>query len=115
MTREELIAALERAEGPSRELDEAIDYMALEQGWRQERPTYHGLAYTSSLDAALTLVPDELWRSILHAPPFGRATVSLRTGGITDPKTTEWMGNAITPASALCIAAIRARGEAGDA
>jgi hypothetical protein len=119
MTREELIAALERADGGEQdELIRCALRFALMQGWITVATWDRAVrmcdaeAYES---AALTLVPDELWRSILHAPPFGKATVSLRTGGITDPKTKEWMGHAITPAIAICIAAIRARGEAGDA
>jgi len=107
MTREELIAALERAEGPSRELDEAIDYMALEQGWRQERPTYHGLAYTSSLDAALTLV--RKWAGLLLVQlPDGKWQAAFYGGGGAK-------AIGATPVIAVCIVGLRARGEAGDA
>jgi len=82
MTRAELIAKLEAAEGASRELDAEIDILALESGGRQERymtpdTTPH---YTSSIDDALTLYREH--------PAF----VS------TDPRQ-------------VCIAALKARNE----
>ena len=119
MTRDELIAALEKATGPSRELDEELDRIRNPDEWfmrdchAPEGNSVWGWDsphYTASIDAALTLVPDELWRSILHAPNVGKATVSLRTGGLTDPNTKEWMGYACTPAIAICVAALKERG-----
>jgi len=94
MTLAELIAALERAEGPSRELDDEIDLMALETGWRQERMIYGSPNYTASLDAALTLVPEGAGFALMgRAAKVGRET-----------------SKGATTAIALCIAAIRARG-----
>lgn len=66
MTREELIAALERAEGPSWELD--VEIMCLVyadlkptlhlEGWYSAfGDRLHVENYTSSIDAAITLVP----------------------------------------------------------
>lgn len=104
MTREELIAALEAAEGPSRELDLWV--------WAQFEPVrariidgvLHEFAsyfvkrgncylpfdpldsraprYTASLDAAMTLVPDG-WLVSIYEQPWGPSgslfTVTLRT------------------------------------
>ena len=56
MTRAELNAALEAAEGPNRLLDEDIDDFALAAGQRQERLCQMAAPhYTSSLDAAMML------------------------------------------------------------
>ena len=107
MTLPDLIAALERAEGPSPYLDEVIDDMALERGWRQERATYHGLTYTSSIDAALTLVPVGRDWHVQKNP-----SVSAAWALVEMPDRTQWgtnMHKAATPAIALCIAALKAR------
>jgi len=114
MTRAELIAKLEAAEGPSRELDAEIDILALESGWREERymtpdTTPH---YTSSIDAALTLVPEGLRWRVSYVPVHQFASASVADGSILSPNTKEWEGKHTTPASALCIAALKA-GEKG--
>lgn len=63
--------------------------------------------YTASIDAALTLVPEGLLRSlIIYAD---RAHAFIRTGSVLNPATKEWTGYAATPAIALCIAALQAR------
>lgn len=73
MTREELIAALETATGPSRELDVEIGLLLAPEGAHRtpDRPAgTYAIApgecrqapwFTASLDAALTLVPEGMW------------------------------------------------------
>lgn len=66
MTPTELLAALEGATGPSRELDAEI---AASEGWTRfsdywlspsgRQRQYHPPAYTASLDAALTLYKEK--------------------------------------------------------
>lgn len=123
MTKEELIAALEKATGPDRELDADIVRVAFNAGvtWRSTQYTmevfpavhweaphpYAGMsepvpAYTASIDAALALVPDGHQSVIWTA---GGADVFPATPGLHAYDTTY----AATPAIALCIAALRAR------
>jgi hypothetical protein len=97
MTREELIAALEAATGPSWELDgficEAVGAVKPEATPHWEWPP----RYTASIDAALTLVPEGASGAI----EFGNHTQACVVGG-------PWCDGA-TPAIALCIAALKAR------
>jgi hypothetical protein len=113
----DLITRLEAATGPSFTLEKEI--------LRAVNPNASMLSvpnnYTSSLDAALTLVP-EGWQS--YTADFsieGRARWSLQ-GTRTQWRTNDdgdkepgddWyaMGIGSTPALAICIAALRARGE----
>lgn len=124
-----LAARVEAAEGPSRELDaeicahilrsasdqfglgctfevqqsstdetswSVVTYANVQKSDRQSPP-----AYTSSLDAAMTLVPE------------GRsATISIRkpAAACIDGPRQNWC-YANTPALALCAAALRARGD----
>lgn len=117
---------IERAEGPSRELDAEI---ALAAGWTERvhgNPSFkvrscqdptgkqyqHGLVawaprYTASIDAAMTLVPEpaEWTLSVVNDEP---CLVTIPAPGT--------MGDAIhtlaaTPALALCAAALRARAQ----
>ena len=100
-----LIAALEAATVGSRELDERI---ALHVGWavQPDGQAQAGIpAYSTSLDAALTLVPDgRTWR--INSPPLWlenglfRANVINVSGHECD---------AATPALALCCAALRSK------
>lgn len=131
----DLIAKLEAAEGPSRELDAEIvrqstaNCVGVERGpiggdaqhyeewlFRFDPPRswvdswLHVPRYTSSLDAALTLVPEGWMVELWLAQPT---------------ETQQWHSNAVvyyerrrasrgegaTPAIALSIAALRARGE----
>lgn len=103
MTITELIAALEAADKPSRELDASIGSLI---------GTYVGFEppprYTSSIDAALTLLPDgAMWRLGRHLVPDDQPehAYSARVGG---PRYYDHS----SPAIALCIAALRAREEA---
>lgn len=116
MTLSELIAALERADGPSRELDSAIcAEMGLENwtaaewaeavsGVGREHWSIPGsLPYTSSIDAALTLVPEGCYWAVYRS---GMAYVKPDEDG---PQERD-LAAAATPALALCIAALKARG-----
>lgn len=124
-TLNDLIARLEAAEGPSRELDaritavlnnpgkpfEEINWIAAEAAWGA-----HAFPlYTASIDAAMTLVPKG-WHILLSDWEHAK----LRERGpwqciITQPGTRDTFeprfrcDHAPTPALALCIAALRAR------
>ena len=125
-TLDDLIARLETAMGPSRELDALIHrHVVMDdegvvgglcaEGWVcgvGENPTRSPL-YTASLDAALTLVPkgcdvnlrigyagDYVGASVVHSIP-GKVVI-----GTTRGKCERLDGHA---ALALCIAALRAR------
>lgn len=127
MDRADLIAALEKAEGPSRELDIEIA-LAIEPGevvWKQvsgsmevhpsikrARSNYiggyafeHVPNFTASLDAALSLVPTTSWgveetRAKHHGKPLAWCM-----NNVLGPRS---IGVGATPAIALCIAALRA-------
>lgn len=134
MTKDELIAALEAATGPSRELDRHIARLI---GWHRVEPRHtrsthgawiapadwigamsdgspmldslHGTtmhpdvpAYTASIDAALTLVPEGCeWSR--HRGANDRMTMQVDGPGYIGRH-----GQGATPAIALCIAALRA-------
>lgn len=118
----DLIAKLSAATGPSRELDAEIAVVVNggEIVWKQTRYTMeqhparryasaqhiggygfdHVPEYTASLDAALTLVPDEYdW-------VIGKTNSGLTVYAKVGPNIEEF---ADTPALALCIAALKAR------
>lgn len=101
-----LIERLEAASGPDRDLDMRIADLGRE--WKLPGSATPGYApmFTASLDAALTLVPEgHKW--VLHSD--GCAGVKLCDMGDDDdlPTGEDW---AATPALALCIAALKARG-----
>jgi len=97
MTHAELIAALEKADGPSGILDMHIAN-ATDKPHRE---------YTSSIDAALTLVPEGwCWNTGMQNEEY-----------TTRPRAYCWkpappkdpvMRDAATPALALCVAALKA-------
>lgn len=99
---EELIARLEAAEGADRELDVEIWRAVGSSTELRFRPEY-----TASIDAALTLVPEEcLWR-IGHEgddSPGHFLAVAMPLGP-------QVHATAITPALALCMAALKARAQ----
>lgn len=121
-----LLALAERCEtatGPDRELDGAI-YIAvlipaeragrIDQnggfvGWWPKDGPYVGArevpAYTASLDAALTLVP-EGWHWSADSRRFGYVRGRGPQDGAPDPE--GWARGTATPALALCAAALRA-------
>ena len=134
MTREELIAALEKAEYSSEKLDKQIgEFM----GWRYERRDVTGHwrwvrintnpveargalpEYTSSIDAALTLVPEGWSRSIgemMGLPEKIRWMAHIRDhrpeSVDSAGRSIKWKeGEAPTPAIAICIAALKARAD----
>lgn len=93
MTLPELIAALERAEGPSRALDDAIEML------RPDHMREHHRRYTASIDAALSLVPEgHEW--VLDSQGLAAILFANRASHAAHAK---------TPAIALCIAALKAR------
>ena len=131
MTLPELIAALEAATEPSRELDAEIAIavrLAPEgPGWWRSKPTWtwkhasHGPNvepwaapnYTASLDAALTLVPGGLFWGVSagkltpREPLYGASILAPKDNALGDV-----LGEGESSASAaiaLCIAALRAR------
>lgn len=106
MTLSQLIERLEGAAGPSRELDRAI-YDAVE--WLQ-RPEDEPPAYTASVDAALTLVP-EGWTALecrSHGN-FARWTVEISRIDNTGNYEEAQIGRHATWPIALTIAALKAR------
>lgn len=128
MTRSELIAALEKATEPSRKLDLDI-YLASNGLTQYEQVVWHGAnpviryypgppgaeyrgipRYTTSLDAALTLVPRG-WASVVYIETDGSGDV--RIGKYTGDES--FMDVGITPAVAVCIAALHAMEATDDA
>ena len=126
MMREELISALEKATGPDRDLDgeiaaavwgahtewEQANYtmdIYLVVHWAPPHP-YAGMkepcpAYTASIDAALTLVPDGArWCVGRYVVPDGEEA-SEYAARVDGPR----FYDAASPAIALCIAALKAR------
>ena len=101
----DLITRLEAATGPSFTLEQEI--------LRAVNPNASMLSvpnnYTSSLDAALTLVPEGWrWHSYYWPRKDEPKIMSLVTN---EPHVGIAHGKAATPALAICIAALRARGE----
>lgn len=103
MTNEELLAALEAATGPSRELDAAIQ-CALDLPPRHFGAGGRCNAFTLSVDAALLLVPDD-WRIWRMAQPDRCG--EWKACAISDCDYVE--GQHVELPIALCIAALRAR------
>ena len=119
MNRDELIAALEKAEGPSRELDAHLS-LILNDGWQYHAPGFiwqPGCGsinsqrlpvrrYTESIDAALTLVGGAGWTAEF-VDDDDEYRVSVWDGD-------RWRNghSRHSAAIALCIAALKARGGA---
>lgn len=120
----DLIARLERAEGADRGLDSAIHAEMLLTGWTPEfwdesladpeliNPSIpEARPYTSSLDAALTLVPEGLdWLICSRRRNFQDGYyVHIMNGDVNrDGRSVSEAWHPI-PAIALCIAALKAR------
>lgn len=106
---DELIARLEKATGPDRELDADIMYFEIERGAgikvaRIPSLTETANHYTLSIDAAITLVPEE------HNADVIRFSNSKGHANVKQHMTEAGhLGNGATPAIALCIAALKAR------
>lgn len=105
---DDLIARLERATEGSRELDfeiaEYLDKIGVKYATTIEG---HTPEWTQSLDAALSLVPEGNWQWQLRQDP-GCYRAGIVGGEI--PNMTIFRGEGPSPALALCIAALRARG-----
>lgn len=107
-----LLSLAERVEaltGADREVDAEIDCLLRFKDLRPASPADFGgqaEAYTSSLDAAMTLVRHDTWWKIKAAWPQGRqgCRASLWVNGRMDPV----RGEAATPALALVAASLRA-------
>jgi len=112
-----LIARLEAASGPSVELDEeirvAVDAENINYWPAEFAPTvgtYEGpVAYTASIDAALTLVPEGLF--FLFGIGRVRSGEPLAAAQIMRPVTLDQVAEAEadTLPIAICIAALKAR------
>lgn len=118
----DLIARLEKATGPDRELDEAIVIEApITKAFLRGNKFggFEVLPYTASLDAALTLVPEGWQWQVSNrapAPHAGRAYLNNRElfhiggGGLSpNPAYRGSEETAATPAIAVCIAALNIR------
>lgn len=131
MTIDELITKLEKADGPSRELDaeiaRAVGYDVRTdrampgrfffepvkgESWKDVPP------YVSSIDAALTLAPendDREYRVVIWTGYRPAARVLYRVpdataeGGYAHGALNDWEVRGATPALAVCIASLRAR------
>ena len=132
-----LIARLEAAEGPSRELDAEIAALCVigpsQDVWAE--PDSPGMVrvlgcgsissqsvrarrYTASLDSALSLVPEGVWTTIDHyfmsdeRPDIWRVWLKRPIGfDGKRPKIIEYFSKAPTPALALTAAALKARAQ----
>ncbi len=112
---DQLIAELEAAPEGSRKLDGPLFRLHIMPGtdWEKNKglwwpcettfcERYEVRPYTTSLDAAMTLVPEGLCWEVEAGPKIGAvACVGTRYGPME--------GTGTTPALTLCIAALRAR------
>lgn len=111
----DLIERLEAATGPDRKLDVGIEraignapYCEVDwPGWEKSCPHY-----TGSLDAAMSLIPEERWRVYALQEPYLTSKMDWFCG--LDHRTEHYkhgsqIGEAATPALAICIAALKAR------
>lgn len=121
----ELAERLERATGPDRELDKAIHGLLFPPrpvATDEDQPPpgfgsgflsgdYWGSGYTSSIDAAMTLVP-EGWDRIEQEQSRERAwaRITVHRNGFAP----QYESRAATPALALCAAALRALAQSGE-
>lgn len=101
-----LIARLEIADRPDARLDRAIA-LAVDTFQPPDRgsPVGNWLAYTASVDAALTLVTPLCWARVQTA-----TRDAIPMAWVTNEKDEHcYEGYGATPAVALCIAALKAR------
>lgn len=130
LDRADLIDRLEKAAGHDDGLNDAI---AVSQGWKPHRTKVDDLEfttwttpsgekrslcpwYTSSIDAALALVPEGwAWR-VMQEGPFATGRASKPRAELAEPVDEFGPGvgvraqvEAATPAIALCIAALKVR------
>jgi len=121
----DIIERLEKAEGPSRELDAEIwERLGLVDEkhcarWRamdgrkdltRERfVRAWAPEFTESLDAALTLVPEGWSWKLVHEPHDGLYRVVMRQAPRLEIVALAYVVTKATPALALCLAALKAR------
>lgn len=114
----DLISRLEKATGPDGELDGDI---AVTMGLYAKRPVVcTPPAYTASIDAALTLVPEGWWWGVTKGAddiglPVDQSPENFSAGCWPEPGSFQKRYWAKTPAIALCIAALKARTLSDDA
>jgi hypothetical protein len=110
-----IIAKLEAATGPNRNLDALIaDAIGLPV---PNDPAGWPLRYSESIDAALTLVPEGWAWSVREGGCYATGKKLLPRAELAEPIETEFgpgvgvraQNNAATPAIALCIAALKVR------
>lgn len=114
-----LIERLSRATGPDRELDALVHEAAglpfvmeywSESSTEQTRNLSRVPQYTRSIDAAMTLVPEEDSSNFeVCLEQHKRRTRTYWTVVIGHMRFDAWFAKASTPAIALCIAALSAR------
>lgn len=104
---DDLIARLEKATEGSMELDDAI-HLSLGEKLSDDDSIVFVPFYTTSLDAALSLVPEGHSKDMAECPENG-AVVRVYFGPIRENSAGEPTGRANTLALALCIAALKAR------
>jgi len=106
---DELIAKLETATGPDRELDIAIAYACLPLHHSGRWSVVTAPAFTESLNAALSLVPEE-WTAWELRSSGRKTRFSADLSRLTECDAGEdWAhGRGPTPALAICVAAIKA-------
>lgn len=113
--RDSLLALAERCEreDPSYELDCKIEHLAEPE---RARHIANARPYTSSLDAAVTLVPKRRWKGVgpelmsqqYHQADSGNWWAELRDGVCTSFNVA-FLGRAKTLPIAICAASLRAR------
>ena len=113
----ELAAKCEAAAGPDRALDSAIWYAVVERiepGERRDRDMVgRWPAYSASIDAAMTLVPEGMLYALANAhvdDPRGEHSVGKGSAIVGPPMMRDGEPTqAATAALALCAAALKAR------
>lgn len=101
MTNEELIAALEAADGPSFTLEQEIFRSINPHATKLSIPNN----YTASIDAALMLVPEGMTIGLMSVGDVYHFGIG------ENDRQAQFYAVASHPAIAICIAALKARGE----
>ena len=111
----DLIARLEKATGPDRELDDAIWHFVLSQ-WPKNQFAPQNFSslhrYTASIDSAFMLVYQGVPAMVQQNEEAPHVALVGRFSKLPGPRT-QWRGNGATPTIALTIACLRARTSEG--